>query len=197
MRRNTIIKRIIGILENNDVFLISGKGLISPVFDFDDERMFYFKRLGMAIPFGIGLALTSNKRIFIICEDVDMIRSFSSMAQAAASRCPNLFIIIIGCGRYQDSGGQPSIFTEIRAPKGALFNFGFVSHDLSRHFKDRLSVKNLQNLFKHFRGPMAIYIEADLHSEKLNEVEYEPVEVKNRFKSFVQDLELGTSLFVP
>jgi len=197
MKRRTVIKRILSLLRDNDVVLVSGKGLSMDAFKFDDKRLFYFDKVGRAAAFGLGLAIANNKRIFILCEDVELIRNFSIMAQAAASGCSNLFYIVLGCTRYQDSGGQPSIFTDINAPKAVLFNLGLVVHEFSNYFSPRGSVKELANIFNGIRGPMAVLIKTNVGVDKPIEFDLGKMEMKERFVNFVQDLELGTSLFVP
>ena len=196
MKRQPVIKKWLKLLKENDAVIVSGEGLSKIVFGLDDQRVFYFDKLGRAIPFSIGLAMAINKRVFVICEDIELMRNFSLMAQAASSRCVNLIFVFVGCGTHQDSGGQPNVLSNIKAPKGVLFNMGITVYDFTPHFNDKYN-RTLPDVFERLRGPSVALVDVDPGVTNITKVDIDKIKVVARFSEFVQDLELGTSLFLP
>jgi hypothetical protein len=197
MKRHTTLKKFVPFLKENDVIIVSGPGLIKDIFEFDDQRMFYFERLGLALNFSLGLAMATDKRVFVFCEDGELLRNYDAIAQMGASKCNNIFIVALSCSRYQDSGGQPNIYDSLNAPKGSLFNLGLVVYDFSSYFEIKGMLKELDNIIERARGPMIIMIKVLPGIRKLPLPKFSEKKTMRRLERFVQDKSLGTSLYVP
>lgn len=199
MKRYNVIKIFLSCIEDNDVVIFAGSNLSKEAFQFDREGNFYIEDTdAIALSVTIGIAMSTDKRVFLICEDSTFLKDFGSAAQAAVSKCKNIFYLILNSGYYQDSGKHPTIFNEISGLKGVLFNLGFVVHDYTAYLKNKNSINYMKNIVKTIRGPLVIFINIDVGiKKKINDIKYTKVELKNRICSFINKKEDGTSLFIP
>jgi hypothetical protein len=84
----------------------------------------------------------------------------------------------------------------MHAPKGLLFNFGFLVHDYTNYFKNRQDEKLVSKIMEKIRGPLAILVKVDIGVNKnLKDIPLSEVELKNRLISLVANNEIGTSLY--
>ena len=196
MKRQPVIRKFLSSLCHNDVAIFSNN-LCREAFEYDRKGNFYMDGIdSMAAPFGLGLSMGTDKRIFIFVSDSEFLREFGIAPQIAASKCKNIFYVVLHSGRYQSSGGQFNIFREIRAPKGLLFNLGFLVHDYTHYLKERNSEKIISKLLERLKGPLAILISVDYGINKnLDEISYSKKELKERLIDFVANKDLGTSLY--
>lgn len=198
MKRQPVLRRLLSALSDNDVAVISNS-LIKEAFEYDREGSFYINGTStMAASFGLGLAIGIKKRVFVFVSDGEFLKEFGVAAQIAVSKCRNIFYIILSSGRYQSSGGQPTIFKELSSPKGFLFNLGFLVHDYTNYFKNKSSEKSIPKIISRVKGPLAILVDVDEGIKKnLNELSYSETELKERLISFMANDDLETSLFEP
>ncbi len=198
MKRQPIIRRLLEALNDNDVAVISNN-LSKEAFEYDRPGNFYLSGTStIAASFGLGLAIGTKKRVFVFVSDGEFLKDFGVASQLAVSKCKNIFYVILHSGKYQSSGGQPTIFREIHAPKGLLFNLGFLVHDYTHYFKNRSSEKAVSKIIDRVRGPLAILVAVDLGIKKdLNELSYSNIELKERLINFMTNDAIGTSLFNP
>ena len=200
MKRYLILKKFLPLLKDNDLLMFFGKEVCEEAFKYDRPGCFYLpdtKELSPSL--ALGVAMCTNKRIFVFCEDGDFLREMGSVAQMAVSKCENLFYVILSSGRYQLSGGQPNIFNGFSAPKGFLFNLGFVVNDYVSYLKNKTSTNELGRLIKSIRGPMVILMWTDVGLKKgeKKKISYSKTDLTNRIQEFIRDEELGTSLYAP
>ncbi len=200
MKRYLILKRFLSLLQDNDVLIFFGKEVCEEAFKYDKPGCFYLSDTKELSPsLALGVAMCTNKRVFVFCEDGDFLREMGSAAQMAVSKCENLFYVILSSGRYQLSGGQPNIFNEFSAQKGFLFNLGFLVNDYVPYLKNKTSLNELGRLIKNIRGPIAILMWTDvgLRQGEKKEITYSKPDLTNRIQEFICDEELGTSLYKP
>ncbi len=198
MKRQPVIRRLLESLNDNDIAIISNS-LVKEAFQYDREGNFYINNTStIAASFGLGLAMGTEKRVFVFVSDSEFLKDFGVASQLAVSKCKNIFYIILHSGKYQSSGGQPTIFREISAPKGLLFNLGFLVHDYTHYFKKRSSEKEIVKIVDRIRGPLAILVAVDSGiNRNLSEMSYSNVELKERLINFMTNEDLGTSLYEP
>lgn len=199
MKRYRVVKDFLLCLKDNDVAIFSGKDLSREAFQYDRKGNFYISDApGLASSLAIGMAMNTDKRIFVFCGDGDFMLELGAAAQMAVSKCENIFYVVFDNGCYQASGCQPTIFRELASIMGVIFNFGFVTHKFTKHFEKKISVSKMSKTIANLRGPSAIIIEVDKGYKKgLRDVSYSKVELKNNISDFIRNRELGTSLFVP
>jgi len=193
MRRHTAVKTLVSCLANNDVAIFSGKDICKDAYKYDRPGNLYLNEELSPAPLALGVANGTNKRVFVFCEDSIFLRDISSLAQIAVSKCTNLFYVVLVTGIYS-STGTPTIFNEISAPKGVMFNMGFLVHNYTNLFKLPGIAKELKAIWSKARGPMTVFVDVTAHKVK------GLVEVKqdlSAFREFVTDRTLGTSVYQP
>ena len=196
MRRNATLKNILKFLKHNDVIIVSGSGLINEI-PIIDRRMMCFERADMALSFSVGMSMVTEKRVFVICEDVDLLKSYNVLLQISASKRQNIFVLVLGCDRYQDFGGQYSILSGIRSLMGSTFSMGLISHNLTKLFDGSSGDIIISDVFNKLRGPMCVFFDVEPGIVKRKERDLYKLCNKDVFSNFVNDTDLGTSMFVP
>ena len=196
MKRNSYIRKMISILYDNDAAIFAGAGLSKESYKYDRPGNLYLDECnGIASSLALGVAMGTDKRVFTFCEDSEFIKEFGSALQTAVSKCKNIFYVILNSGYYQDEGGSPTIFNSVSSPKGILFNMGFMVHDYTKYFCDNLSKKEITKITDRIKGPMVILLKTDKGIVKSNDIDLSTEEMMARFKNFVSNKELGTSMF--
>ncbi len=65
--------------------------------------------MGGATAMGLGLALAQpNKRVVVVTGDGELLMNLSSLATVAVAKAPNLSIVCVDNGHYQETGDQAS-----------------------------------------------------------------------------------------
>ena len=195
MKRQNIIKLFSSYLEDNDLAVFAGNNICKEAFLYDRKGNFYVEdETGIGLSLALGMAMCTDKRVFIFCDDYYFLKELSVSVHIALSRCKNIFLVIMASGEYQYSGGHnPTIFNEINAPKTVLFGMGFIINDYTKHFSNVHSAKEVKNILKSLYGPIAIVIYVDLgENKKVGEITLTNEERVGRLTTFLSDK--GTSL---
>jgi hypothetical protein len=192
-----VIKEFLKCLNNNDIVLFSGSEMCKEAFQYDRKGNFYIIDTPEIVSsIALGIAMNTNKRVFVFIDDEYFLKDMSVSAQMAVSNCINTFYIILNSGCYQSSGFQPTIFRGIAGVKSFLYGLGFIVHDFSKYFEEKKFV-DLADFVGNIKGPMAILIEIDKGLKKGLKNIKEDVDLKSGVQNFIVDENLGTSLFVP
>ena len=195
MKRFTLSRLFLALLEDNDVVIIVGKGLCEEAFRYDKRNYFYIEKSnGIASSVALGIAMHTDKRVFVLCSDDDFLKEMGSTAQMAVSGCSNIFYVLFNEGIYSDDGGSPTIFRSIPSVMGMLFDFGFGVSDYSDFFDKKGDMKQLKHTLDRTKGPRAILIDVSEGHKKFDDLPYSEMELKNRINEFICDADLGTSL---
>jgi len=198
MKRFSVVRILLNnCLKDNDVALVVGEDLCKEVFKYDRPgNMYITDACDIAPSLALGIAMTTNKRVFIICEDHIFLRSFSSTPNLAVSQCKNFFYVILSSGRYQHSGDQPTILESITSLKGVLFNLGFLIHDYTNYFKDTNRTKEVEKILDKALGPMVTLIDVEPGVNKnISDITFTKEQLRDRLFDFINNEELGTSIF--
>lgn len=181
MKRYNTVKNIINkTLKDDDFILVYGETLCKDISIYDDDRILYLKQ-DFNISVIIGLAMCTDKRLFLFCSDSDLISNLDVFSQIALSKLKNVVCVILKT-KYDEDKSMPSLSNELLSIKGMLFNMGFIVHDYSHFFKKVLS-KKVKIYFDRLTGPICVIIKA---SEGVNkDIEGLNLSIKdniNRFK---------------
>lgn len=115
-------------------------------YDFEDTTNDYFA-------LAMGLAVTTKKRIYIICTEDYLLRYLTTLQQIAVNKTSNLYIIVCILGYYFPNKDLPTIINNIRSIKGVLFNIGVLVHDYTEYLKSKASLTQLKKVIKSTIGP--------------------------------------------
>ena len=199
MKRYRVIKEFLSCLKDNDVAIFAGEDLSKEACPYDREGNFYIlDSPGVASSVALGIAMNTNKRIFIFAGDGECLMELGAYAQTAVSKCKNIFCVILDNDCYQAAGGSPTIFRSVNSMTGVLFNLGFVFQNYTPHFRKKISVPYMTKKIGNLVGPIAILIEVDKGYKKdLEELDFSKIDIRNRIIEFINNEDSGTSLFVP
>ncbi len=122
MNRQEAIAIILSKVKQKDA-VISTTGMISREAAQAQDRQgnFYMiGSMGLASSFALGVALNSQKRVFILEGDGSALMDLGTLANIAAAKVKNLIHIVLDNQTYQSTGDQPTISRQVSLEKVAL-----------------------------------------------------------------------------
>lgn len=131
------------------------------------------------LPIIFGLSMASDKKMVIVCEDVYLMQNLSQIIQIAIGKPKNIIILCLVTNVYLLNCEQKTLFYSVNSMKGILFNAGFLVHDYTHYFKNKVELKNLCGRLRTIDGPVISTILVD--SDKMFNIG----SVEDNFKSFL------------
>jgi hypothetical protein len=198
MKRYSVIRVLNGAMEKGDVGIFIGDDICREAFANSREGNLYLPNDEGVFSLGLGIAMSTSKRIFIFCDDAYFLRNMGEVLHIAASKCRNVYIVVLVSGVYYGNAKHPTIFKSIHSPIGMLFNMGFIVHDYKRHFKNsRNPVKEIRAIWQRSKGPLAVIIEVE-NSTKIFPDNY-PAEEKSLsdVMNFIQNKDIPSYNYTP
>lgn len=105
------------------------------------------------VSIAVGISMVTEKRVNVVMDANYMFKHFNSFLHAAASKCSNIFFTIIISEDYGNGLLQKNIFNSIRSMKGTFYEMGFLTHEYTRFFKNRLMFNTLKSIYFKSIGP--------------------------------------------
>ena len=168
MRLNTFVNRVLDCIDDEDIVIFSNSELSCLGYK-DENRFFYFLNdNSLSISFALGVALSTNNRVILLCTDQDLISNFSSILQAGVSNRTNLIIICFTMGSYDSIDGINNIGSSIKSFIHLSFGSGFITYDHTNHFTPPAD-KNYKNFFKRINNASSsilVLLNSDTSSNK-------------------------------
>lgn len=162
MKRYGMVKLFSGAMEDGDVGIFIGDSLCKEAYVCHRMGNLYLPTYDNAFSLGLGIAMNTNRRVFIFCDDTYLLRNMPEVFHIGVSKCKNIFIVIFISGIYSDSIKHPTIFKSVRSIIGVIFNIGFSVHDYKLHFKNiRNPIKEIKSTWKKIIGPLAVVAEPE------------------------------------
>lgn len=198
MKRFSAIKELSKILTDSDIAIFSGSEMCKEAYQYDKPGYFYVENsFGLTVSFALGIALSTDKRVFVFVGEGDLLRELAVIGQVGASGCKNMFVIILDNGGYQQAGNFPNIFDRFLSKKGVLFNSGCLVHDFTVNLNNRYLVE-IRAAVERIRGPMVILIEITKGFKRgLVDVRSDPTIRTRELIAFVRDDKIESSLYEP
>jgi len=198
MKRYSAVRIFSAALEKGDVGVFVGKDICKEAFAYDRPGNFYLSRHENMLSLGLGMAMCSDRRVFLFCDDAYFLRNMSEAAHIAISKCDNIYIVVMVNGIYTEVGNHPTIFNSLMSPHGFLFNLGFIVHDYKRHFKNmRNPTKEINAIWQKTRGPLVVLLEVDKGVKKLPEDFPAEKRSIDSIMAFIQNEEIPSYNYVP
>lgn len=195
MKRDLVVRKFCEFLTPSDIAIFGSSSISNEVFEFYRPGHFYITdSSSFAVPFALGLAMSTLKRVFVFIGEGDILRNFGIINQIASSKCQNLFVVILNNGCYQSAGGFPNIFNSAISILSVIFNIGCRTFNLTKDF-DRKEFKHINHFFDRGQGPMAVLI--GVEKSKLSYSDVIPKNNIEEFISFVRDNTIKSALYDP
>jgi len=157
--RYKAVKEFTKRLDKSDIAVFAGHRLCEEAYVNDREGNLYIvDSLYPVVAFTLGLAVGTDKRVFLFTSDNVFLRDISAVAQMAVSNCKNLCYVVLSSGGYMSAGNHPNIFNSIVHPQGVMFRMGFTSYIFDDYFSKPERTKELRNIISTLVGPVSIIV---------------------------------------
>jgi len=187
MKRYTFIRIASQAMCEGDIGIFVGDEISREAYAYDRPSNLYIKDESYySISMALGIAIGTERRVFIFCEDSYLIRNLSEMAHLAVSAKKNIFIIVHQKGFYLSKKKLPTIFNSLSNPHGVLFNMGFKVHDYSKSFSTKRNPLNeLKGNWKFAVGPLVVLMRLSNGTKSLVPVPLTTEQSIIRLKDFI------------
>ncbi len=183
--RSKAIEKILEHVRVDDLVL-STTGMISrEVFVTDDRpgNFYMLGSMGLLSSFGLGLAVLTPHRVFVLEGDGSALMSMGTLALIASQRPTNLLHIILDNEAYESTGGQPSISSAVDLTEvGKSCGYG--------HVVRADEIEDLEGALLECGsrpGPHLILVKAGIAPVKgIPRVSHTPTDIRDRFGSCIQ-----------
>ena len=180
MIRKTAIAIALEHIEFDDR-IISANGFISrDLFSISDSSDFYMiGSMGLASSIGLGIALKDpGRKVFVFDGDGNILMNLGSLTTVGSLKPKNLIHVVFDNSVHESTGSQPTNtnFVSIeKIAKACNYNHAFTARTESNFEKILRKIKKL-------KGPIMIVVKIQQTNDKKSaRVNYEPVEMKERF----------------
>ncbi len=147
-----------------------------------DENFYMLGSMGLASSIGLGLALSTRKRVVVFEGDGSLLMNLGSLATIANQAPPNLTLIILDNASYASTGGQPSP----TAGRTSLVKIAKAAG--IEHVFEVKSVEELKEAFKNTeRKTSVIVAKVEKGNAPVPVIPLSPYRIKKRFMSAVKD----------
>ncbi len=198
MRRYSAIRIFNGAMEEGDVGIFIGDSICKEAFVYDRPGNLYLPAREHMISLGLGMAMCTDRRVFIFCDDSYFVRNISEAAHIATSKCENIYSVILVSGIYADVGPHPTIFNSLMAPRAMLYNMGLKVHNYARHFKNtRNPIKDIRAIWSRARGPLIATLDVDRGTKDFNDNYPDEIDSLNDIIEFISNKDIPSYNFVP
>ena len=162
--------------------IISANGFISrDLFNISDTRPAFYMigSMGLASSIGLGIALKDpGKKVFVFDGDGNILMNLGSLTTIGSLKPKNLVHLVFDNSVHESTGSQPTNtnFVSIeKIAKACNYNHTFTVRTKNNFEKILRKIKKL-------KGPIMIVVKIQQSNDKKSaRVNYEPVEMKERF----------------
>ena len=181
MIRKTAIAIALEHIEFDDR-IISANGFISrDLFSISDTRPAFYMigSMGLASSIGLGIALKDpGRKVFVFDGDGNILMNLGSLTTVGSLKPKNLIHVVFDNSVHESTGSQPTNtnFVSIeKIAKACNYNHTFTARTENNFEKILHKIKKLN-------GPIMIVVKIQQSNDKKSaRVNYEPVEMKERF----------------
>jgi len=111
MKRIEAIKKIMFNVDKEDI-VITSPGMISrEVYAVKDRNLNFYLMgsMGATVSVGTGLAISSNRFVYVITGDGDVLMNLENLVLLNKLKLPNIRVYILDNGEYATTGGQKTL----------------------------------------------------------------------------------------
>ena len=156
MTRSDIVKKIMANINDSDIVVASTGFISREVYSQKDRPLNFYMMgsMGNALAIGIGLALNTDNKVYVINGDGSALMSLGTMVTAKSLRLTNLWHYIIDNNCHESTGGQKTASDSIHFP---YLNIDTTVYHCSRDINvpPRIEISG-KNITKRFRNAFKI-----------------------------------------
>ena len=164
--------------------IIAANGFISrDLFSISDTRPTFYMigSMGLASSIGLGIALKDpEKRVFVFDGDGNILMNLGSLTTIGSLKPKNLIHVVFDNSVHESTGSQPTNtnFVSVeKIAKACNYNHTFT-------VKTKNNLEKVLRKIKKLNGPIMIVVKIQQSNDKKSaRINYEPVEIKERFMS--------------
>lgn len=200
MKRFTGVRILTQALSDTDLSIFVGDDVCKEAFSYADKSrsLFFSDEQDYIISIALGMAMCTDKRIFVFCEDQYAVRNFSEFINVGVSECRNLFIVMFVNNRYIAVDNTPIAFSSVNSQIGSFYNMGFLVHNYEKHFANSKNpLKEIRSIWSRARGPLIALLRTEKGVKILPEIEFSSKEDLVKVQEFILNEEIKGHSFVP
>lgn len=199
MKRYTGVRVLAQALFDSDVGIFVGKGICNEAHPYrqHESNLYLPDTKEGLLSFALGMAMCTDKRIFIFCEDHYAIRNMSELMHIGVSRCKNIFVVLFVGAGYPEVANTPTVFESVNNQHGILYNMSLLTHDYSNFFKEsRNPINTIRHYWERSKGPLGAMLKITKGSKQMSDIEFSVKEDLERTKEFILDESIVAHNFV-
>lgn len=200
MKRFTGVRILTQSMTDKDIGVYIGNGLSKEAFPYIQNKysLFFSGAEDYLLSMALGMAMCTDKRVFVFCNDYYFIRNFVEFMQIGVSRCRNIFIVMFTHGKYPYVTNAPNIFDSVSSQHGTLFNMGFLVHDYKNYFKkSKNPIKEIRQIWDRARGPLAVLMKTERGIKEMPDIPFSDKEAIRKTREFIMDKSVTAHNYVP
>ena len=148
----------------------------------DQPSNFYMLgSMGMVTPIGLGVALFTDKKVYVIDGDGSLLMNPGSLATVSASAPQGLTILAIDNASYGSTGNQPTLTGSCVDLEAVAKGFG-IRHTQKASTKEGITTAIRSNK----TGPAFLHLIAKSGNSDVKNIPLDRLEIKERFQKFLK-----------
>jgi hypothetical protein len=185
MKRYKTIKTLTSCLKEDDLGIFIGKGICNEGSNNREGFNIYLdSKIDGMLSFALGIAICTDKRVFIFCDNRYFIKNVSEFMQISVSKCKNLFLVLL-LNEYYEEVSDAYIISNNLSIEGLLYNLGIISYNYTKLLNnDRNPSKVIKGYWEWIKGPAAMVINLDKGSRRMPEQVFSSKEDLAKIKFF-------------
>lgn len=142
----------------------------------DQPSNFYMLgSMGMATPIGLGVAVSTDKEVFVIEGDGSILMNPGTLATTAMLAPPNLSIIAVDNASYGSTGGQPTLTGNCVELEALARGMGM------RHTAKAAEGADILAALEGAGGPFFLHVPAIAGGREVADIPYDAGQIRDRF----------------
>lgn len=141
-----------------------------------DENFYMLGSMGLASSIGLGLALSTSKRVVVFDGDGSLLMNLGSLVTIANQSPPNLTLIVLDNESYSSTGGQPS-YTARKTNLAEIARAAGIENVLEAG-----SIEELKRAFNESKGKTSVIVaKVERGNAAVPVIPLSPYRIKKRF----------------
>ena len=200
MKRFTGVRILTQSMLDCDVGIFIGEGICREAAPYlgEGSYLFFPDTDHYLISLALGMAIGTDKRIFLFCEDNYLIRNVSELMQVGIAKPRNFFLVLFTSGEYPGVPDTPNIFASANSRHGTFYELGFLVHDYKNQFKfSRNPITFVRDTWNRVRGPIAVIMATSRGTKAFPDVDFSGPADISKTTEFILDESIIGHNYVP